>query len=111
MKTLLIAAMLATQPATDFNEGVNWIEVCANIGDTAEGVMQIHQAGVPLSQVMGLIDETFSSESESARRFYRSVAMDAYSRTPMQNERNAERQRAAFRNEWELICWEAAMAE
>lgn len=105
MKSLLIATMLATQPATDLNEGISWNEHCTNIGEAAEGSMRANQSGVPLSQVMGLIDEYFPSED--GRALHRSIALDAYSRTPMQTERNAERQRAEFRNQWELICWNA----
>lgn len=109
MKSLLIATMLATQPATDLNEPFNWTEYCTFIGDMAQGFMEANQRNIALSDVMGMIVETTPPEEDpegALRRVMRSMAMDAYERAPMQTESNAERQRAQFRNMWELACWE-----
>ena len=109
MKSLLIATMLAAQPAADLNEPIDWTEYCTFIGDAAHGFMQLHQGHVALSEVMGIIVNNTPPEDDptgAMRALMRSIAMDAYSRTPMQTERNAERQRAEFRNQWELTCWE-----
>lgn len=104
MKTIILAAMLAAQPATDFNEENNWTEYCASIGDTAEAFMRSNQLGVPLSEMMGLIDQ--HATDADGRALFREILMEAYRQTPMQAERNATRQQSQFRNRWELMCWE-----
>lgn len=105
MKAIILAAIFAAQPATDFNEEQSWHEYCAEIGRLAEGTMEAHQLGRPLSAIMELIETNIPNEA--GRVLYREITLDAYGQHAMQSERNAARQRAQFRNKWELICWEA----
>ena len=70
---------------------------CKYFGNLAEKVMQARQQGIPLSTVL----EIFEGDAE------KNIIINAYKKTQWQTETSQSREIKSYRNEVELICYEA----
>lgn len=76
-------------------------EKCAALALLAEATMQSRQAGVSLSQMLGII------ETDDSAAIFRTITLDAYDRPRMNMAENQQRMISDFRDEWHLLCMKA----
>lgn len=91
-----VAALIAT-PA--FGQD----DFCGNLGGLAQEFLSQRYDGVPMSTQMAILNE--SVEPGALRDLVRDVMVNAY-QEPLNRRTRAEHV-AAFRNRWEVACYEA----
>lgn len=98
-RTLLAAALLVTAavPAK--------ADLCANLSSLANTVIETKYRGVPLSAMMGKIDEII--EGETAQELMRELVMGAYELPNYSTKHYQVLQAQEFSNEWAVTCYRA----
>jgi len=100
MKHLLIATVLLASPASSQNLSPQ--DACTVFGELAASVMTARQNGVPLSRVLGVMEQEGDTND-----LLREIIMGAYEKMRFATPSNQQRAVDDYRNEVETTCFRA----
>ena len=105
IKTLIAAALIAgSMSATAEEAAMEKSELCPVIGDTAEMIMKARQAGMPMSQLMGLVSESMEG---SMQRASSAMVLAAYKVPKYSGAKYQASAAHDLRTEFELMCYQS----
>ena len=99
MKKFLVAAVLVVSTAQAQAESET---VCEVVHSVATAVMSNRQAGVPVTTMMGVIE---NAEDNQVTRTMAEMVKEAYSRSRFQSESIRQRAIEDFANDWATKCY------
>jgi hypothetical protein len=79
-------------------------ETCVLLERFADTVMHAKQAGLPLTEIMGLLATT---KSEALRVIGRAMTLDAYEQPDYSTQGYKDQQRTEFKTKWAVTCYKA----
>jgi len=79
-------------------------ELCPVVGDTAELIMKARQAGMPMSQLMGLVSE---SAEGATQRVNSAMVLAAYKVPKYSGAKYQASAAHDLRTEFELMCYQS----
>ena len=104
MKQIIAAAILAVAiHAPAMAQDADQPVTCADMGNLAESIMVARQNGIPISQLVVIIDA--AEDSPGANRLYRSIVLEAYERPRFMSASSRTRSIEDFRNDIETFCF------
>jgi hypothetical protein len=77
---------------------------CENIDKTAENIMTSRQSGVPMVEVVKLVNENI--KSDTLNKFVTEMVKDAYKEPRFSTQDYKKKAILDFRNKWYLFCLE-----
>lgn len=105
---LLLPALTATAAVAQVGSADGEVPLsawCNTLAVNATVTMRARQNGVPLSQILGLIEENLSGTAGSAVGTARDVALRAYEQPAFQGEEFKQRAVTEFSNEIMVECY------
>ena len=110
-KSIAIALALAASPAQAETAQAEpkvetWTDICPDMGETAETVMNSRQEGSTLSSLITILDDL--PMHPDLKEYFRVMTFAAFEETRWRTAENKRRAVEEFRERWELSCYKIA---